>query len=200
MDNITYESISRRARERLDCGADRIADTPTDLRWSWWPSTSKPDFQDELLSGYGVSDYGVDTRFSTLAKEFSEEVGAIRETLDELGNKPDLAEWQKTTFEPARKMMVSLNQAASAHSVWDQIGVPIRRRGDMVFRIWSPRDVMGSPIIKALPVDVFINGIADHTASNRIEIERLRKNMEKWQAVAIILAVVIALRIAVWLL
>ena len=96
--------------------------------------------------------------------------------------------------------MNSLNQAASALSIWDQIGIPIRLRGDIVFRIWAPRDVMGSPIIKALPIDVFVNGVAEHTVSDRIEIKRLKKNIDRWRVATIILAVVIALRIASWVL
>ena len=193
MDNVTYESIISRVREKLDCEPGRIAGAPAALWWSWWPIN--PDFQDQLLS-----DYGVDTRFSTLEKEFREEVQAIRETLNELGHQPDVADWQKSSIDAGGKMMKGLNQAATALSVWDHIGVPIRRRGDTVFRIWAPRDVMGSPIIKALPIDVFVNGVADHTISDRIEIERLKKNLDKWRVVAVILAMVIALGIAAWFL
>lgn len=193
MQTITYEQIVMRVRERLNCGPERISDAPAALRWSWWPS--KPDLQDELLS-----DYGTDTGFHALEKEFREEVEAIRETLEELGHKPQLADWQKSSGEGGRKMMRSLNLVADALSVWDQIGVPIRRRHNIVFRIWAPHDVMGSPIIKALPIDVFINGVAEETAADRIEIQRMKKLLEKWQIAAIIFGILVAVGAAIWLL
>jgi hypothetical protein len=54
---------------------------------------------------------------------------------------------------------------------------------------------MGSPIIKALPIDAFVYGVAIQTASDRSVVERLKKNMGVWRAAAIILAVVIAVSI-----
>jgi len=194
--NIPYESIISRVKEKLDWWPGRIADTPNVLRWSWWPN--EPDFQDEISS-----DYGLDTSFSTLEKEFEEEVVAIRETLDELGHEPKLAEWQ-TGYEGAiGEVFNSANLAGSALRVWDQIAIPIRRRDDILFRIWAPRDLFGSPIIKSLPLNVFIYSVADHTASDRIEIERLKKKIENWRAAAMIFvlfAVPIALGIAAWVL
>jgi len=188
---ITYESIINRVREKLGCGAERISDASAAFRWSWWPS--KPDLQDELLS-----DYGIDTGSRALEKEFREEVQAIRETLDELGHEPDLAEWQKSSSEAGRRMERSLNQIAGALIIWNQIGVPIRRRGNIVFRIWAPRDVLGSPIIKALPVDAFINGVTEQTVADRIEIERLKRFLEKWRVAAIILAIFAVVGAATW--
>lgn len=190
---FTYESVIIRVREKLHCGPKRISDAPTAFRWSLWPS--RPDLQDELLS-----DYGVDTGFSALENEFREEIQAIRETLDELGHGPEIADGQKSAMGAEHKMMKSLNQVAEALSIWDQIGVPIRRRGDAVFRIWAPRDVMGSPIIKALPIDTFLNCVAEQTASDRIEIERVKTSMEKWRVAATILAVLIALGVVAWIL
>lgn len=185
MRKITCETIITRVREKLGCGHERISDAPAALRWSWWPD--KPDLQDELLS-----DYGIDAGFQVLEKEFREEVQAIRETLDELGHEPEVAAWQKSSTEGGRKMMQSMNQVARALSIWDQIGMPIRRRDNIIFRIWAPHDVMGSPIIKALPVDAFINGAAEQTASNLIEIGRIKRLLEKWRLAAIICGILAA--------
>ena len=187
---ITYEIIITRVREKLGCGPERISDAPAALQWSWWPG--KPDLQDELLSSYSI-----DTGFRALEKEFREEVQAIRETLDELGHEPELADWQKSSIEGGRKMMQSLNQVAGALSIWDEIGVPIRRRDNIIYRIWAPRDVMGSPIIKALPVDAFINGVTEQTASNLIEIERIKRLLKKWRVAAIIFGILVAVGAAI---
>jgi hypothetical protein len=179
---MTYEALITRVREKLSCGPERISDTPTPLRWSWWPD--KPDLQDEFLSDYGV---GASSR--ALENEFREEVRAIRETLDEQGREPNLANWQKGSDGAGRKVMQSLNQVAEALDVWEKIGVPIRCRNEVVFRIWAPRDAMGSPIIKSLQIDTFINGAAEQTAKDLIEIERLKKILEKWRTASIVLGI-----------
>lgn len=175
---ITYDTIIGRVREKLNCGSDRISDSPAALRWSWWPNV--PDFYDELLS-----DYGADRKFKDIEKEFYEEIQAIRESLNEQGHESSKS---------------SLNQVATAQSIWDQIGIPIRRKDQTVYRIWSPKDVMGLPIIKALPVDLFINGAVEKTASCHIEIERLKKIMDKWRLAAILLGAIVGLRILAWVL
>ena len=190
---FTYESVITRVRDKLRCGAERISDERIVFRWSWWPS--RPDLQDELLS-----DYGQATRFSVLEKEFREEIDAIRETLDELAHESELADSQKSSRGAEQSMMKSLNQIAEALSIWDQIGVPIRRRGDIVFRIWAPRDVMGSPIIKALPIDTFINCVAEQSVSDRIEIERVKTSRQRWRITAIMLTVLIGLGAVAWIL
>lgn len=185
-DKITYKAIIDRVREKLCCESDRISDSPSALRCSWWPNV--PDFHDELLSDYNMSGM-----FGALEKEFREEIMAIRETLDELDHEAGLEDWQNSS-----QLMMSLNQMATAMSVWDQIGISIRRRGDLVFRIWSPRDVMGSPIIKALPLDLFLNGVAHQTASWHIEIEHLKKVMGYWRLVVIFLGAIVGLGILAW--
>jgi len=141
----------------------------------------------------------MNTDFHTLEKEFREELQAIRETLDQLGHEPELADWQKSSSDAGRRVMQSLNQSAEALNIWDQIGVPIRRRGSTVFRIWAPRDVMGSPIIKTLPIDAFLIGAAEQTATDRIEIDRFKKLFENWRIAAIILAIILVLIAARWI-
>jgi hypothetical protein len=182
---MTYEAVITRVREKLGCGSERISDAPTALRWSWWPD--KSNLQDGPLS-----DYGVGASFHPLENEFREEVLAIRETLDEQRHEPKLANWQKGSDGAGRKMMQSLNQVAAALEVWENIGVPIRRRNEVVFRIWAPRDVMGSPIIKSVQTDAFINGVAEQTAKDLIEIERLKKILEKWRTATIVLCALLA--------
>ena len=67
----------------------------------------------------------------------------------------------------------------------------------MIFRIWAPRDVMGSPIIKNIPIDVFINAVARQTASDLIENERIKKLLEKWRGAALLLGIIVAMWIAI---
>ena len=188
----TYESVIASARTKLHCGPERISDTPGAYRWNWW--ATGPDLHDELLSNYAIG-----TCFAAIEKEFREEIETIRETLDELTPEPELADSPDSVNGAERRMMKSLDRAAQALRIWDEISVPIRRRGDIVFRIWSPRDVMGSPIIKALPIDAFVHGVVEQTAKDQVDIERLRASMGNWRLVAIVLVVLASAGLVVWL-
>lgn len=176
---ITYEDIIYRVRKKLGCGAERISDAPAPFRWSWWPY--KPNIVAELLS-----DYGMETGFPDLEKEFYEEIKAIEETLNELGWKPRVVKKQQNVPEYLSKINQSIKIRAEAMSIWEEIAVPTRRRGEIIFRIWPPRDLLGSPIIHALPIDAVLISVTKQSAEDRIEIERLRKLLQKWQAIAII--------------
>ncbi len=182
--NVTYGAVIQRVRSKLGDAAGRISETPTSLRWSFWPT--QPGFGDRL-----VSDHGVRSAYPVLEEEFDQEVRAIREALEELGCEPGLSDWQKGSEDVGRKLMIGLNMAAGTLSIWDDISVPIRRRGNVVFRLWSPRDVAGTPVIKCLPVDTFIIAMAQETASQRFMIDRL----QKWRIGAIVLAYLLFLAV-----
>jgi len=156
---VTFEQIIAAARSKLENGKARIADAPCPFRATWWPGT--PGFEQELLS-----DYGLPTPVPELEEAFRDDVGAIRESLKEVGHIPALAGWQRGSRGVARTMMMSLNTQADALGIWDEIGIPVRRRGDLVFRILAPRDVMGSPIVQALHVDDYIRAVSTKTAEN----------------------------------
>lgn len=182
---ITYEDIIYRVRKKLGCGAERISDAPAPFQWSWWPY--KPNIVAELFS-----DYGMETGFPDLEKEFHEEVKAIWETLNELGWKPGATKKQKNLPESFQKFEQSVNLHAEAMATWEEIAVPVRRKGEIIFRIWPPRDLLGSPIIHALPIDAVLTSVIKQSAEDRIEIERLRKLLGKWQAIAIISTLILS--------
>ncbi len=157
------------------------------LRWSWWPS--EPDFQTQLLSDFGISSSSLE-----IESEFQEEILAIKKALDELGHVSESADyWQKGKSDAGHRLMLGLSQLAEALNVWDEIGVPIRRRGDIVFRIRAQRDVLGSPIISALPVDFYVRCVSQKTAEDAIEIAQLRKHLAWWRVGTILCTIVFVL-------
>jgi hypothetical protein len=116
-------------------------------------------------------------------------VKAIHECLNAHGYNPALAEWQRfesgdEAAEAATQMYKSLNQRSTAISLWEQIAFPLRRLGDIVFRIRAPRDVFGTPIIEAVLVDDFIRGVSLHTVSDKQKISRLQKRLTAWKLIA----------------
>jgi hypothetical protein len=187
---VTYEQIITAARSILEDGEARIADAPAPFRATWWPG--KPDFRQELLS-----DYGMPTPLPELEKVFYEEVGAIRKSLKDLDHTPALAAWQNESTGAPRRMMMDLNTQADALGIWDQIAIPVRRRGDLVFRILAPRDVMGSPIVQGLHIDHYIRGVSTKTAEDAARIGRLTEKLNCWRLASLVLGVIVTL-LLVW--
>lgn len=183
---LPYEQVIAAARRRLATAAERLTTVPYPFRATWWPSEAT--FEQHLLS-----DYHFPTLAPELERDFQEEVGAIREALNELDFDPVLTRGQKRLNLDERSLMKSVNIQAEALSVWDAIGVPVRRRGETVWHILAPRDVMGAPIIHPLDVDEYVRGAAIQTSLDATQIARLTKHLERWRVVAIALAVVVAL-------
>ena len=183
---VTFEQIVTDVRSKLKDDGARIADAPRPFRETWWPGAT--GFGQELLS-----DYGVPTSFPEIERDFYDEVSAIRDSLKHAGHKPTLAEWQKVSIDAGRRLMTSLNLRVDALSVWDKIAIPVRRRGDLVFRILAPRDVTGSPIVQTLHVDHYIRGVSIETAENAACISGLTKKVSRWRLTSFVLGAFVAL-------
>jgi hypothetical protein len=79
-------------------------------------------------------------------------------------------------------MYGSMNQRAVALDVWEQIAFPLRRRGDIIYRICAPREVLGgTPIVDAVATDEFIRGVSSATARYAQELARLRRRLRMWR-------------------
>ncbi len=188
---LTYEDVLVAARSKVAGAESRFADEPSPFRATWWPGV--PTFEQELLS-----DYGVESSMPDLSKEFFEEVSAIRDSLKELGHKGELAPWQRSGLEAGKRMMEGLNRHAEALGLWDELCFPMRRRGDLVFRIKSPGDAMGTPIIQALSLDGYVRGVTVQTARAAIEIAALTRSRDKWRVAAAVLGLILLLVLVTW--
>jgi len=145
------------------------------------------------------SDYGISSGPTQLNEEFDAEVKAIHECLDKLGHIPRFANWQNTKDQNARLMYKALNQRADALYIWEHIAFPLRRRGDILFRISAPREVLGGrPIVDALLVDDFIRRVSSHTVRDKQELIRLRKQLNMWKLVAGVGMVIVLFLVFAW--
>ena len=180
----TYADVLVAARSRVAAPESRFADEPQPFRATWWPGATT--FEQQLLS-----DYGVESPMPDLSKDFFEEVSAIHDSLKELGHKVELAGWQRSGLEAGERMMDGLNRHAEALGVWDELCFPVRRRGDLVFRIQSPRDAMGTPIIQALTVDDYVRGSSVRTARAAVDLAALAKSRDRWRVAAAVLALIL---------
>jgi hypothetical protein len=187
----TYGDVLKAARSRVEDAESRFADEPAPFRGTWWPTV--PSFKQELLS-----DYGVDSPVSALSKDFVEEISAIRDSLKEIGSKIELAAWQKSGLKAGERMMEGLNRHGEALGLWDELCFPVRRRGNLVFRIQSPRDVMGTPKIQPLLLDDYIRGVSIQTAHATLEIAGLTRSRDKWRVATGVLGLLLLFAIT-WL-
>lgn len=175
-------------------GNRRFVDTNVSLRLSWFPEMLSPEFSDELMSDHGVS-----AEERSFSSEFFEEVNAITDLLGKNNITSELAEWQKTGMAAVERMYQGLNRRAMALSIWNWYAIPLRLKGKTVYRIWAPRDVTGTPIIKALPLNDFLSLVAQETAKDKIELARYRGKIKRWQSATVVLGfIVIILVLFLW--
>jgi hypothetical protein len=175
-DDVTYASVITKIRNQLRDDGIRIANTPVPFRYVWWPLESN------TIENLLKSDYGITMGPVGLNDSFADEVKAIHDALDTLGHEPEFVQWQKVNDANARALYKSMNQRSTALSVWEAIAFPLRRQGDLIFRICAPRQVGGGmPIIDALPTDTFIRGVSIYTARSAQQLAKLEKQVRIWQ-------------------
>jgi hypothetical protein len=203
--NFLVSDLIRVVQKALPEAEWRIADTPAPFRAAFWPNNpwnkDAANIQKQLFS-----DYGMTAEPEQLSIDFYQELDVIQKCLDAMGNEPGLVEWQKPSrratrerpeaADAAEKMYKSMNQRAAALNLWGQIAIPFRRRGDLIYRIFAPRDVLGSPVVEAMRVDEFIRDLSLQSARDRTQLARLGQQMRRWRyiaAAASIIAVLLAL-------
>ena len=147
-------------------GNNRFINSKVSLRFTWFPLIE--DFNDRFSSNYAVTE---DLKDEILS-EFYTEIKTINEILLRFNIKPKLADWQKSDSEAVQNVYYGLNRNAMAFSIWDSFAVPLRLYGENVYRIWTPHDVMGSPIIKSIPLRHFIQLTALKTAEDNLLIAK----------------------------
>lgn len=167
------------AREAVKNGRNRFWDTPVNFRLSWFPEFLQPDMGEELMADRGLS-----SKHAGVEKEFWEEIEAIDKAVgDELSE--ELKNWREKGAKVAGEyMMHRLERRAFIFSLWDRYGAPLRIRDGYVYRIWAPKDVMGSPVIKRFLLEHFLPMVCIRTASDTVEIKELKKKMEKWKTLS----------------
>ena len=178
----TVERIIAAVRSKLRDDGARISDSPRPFLGTWWPGTT--DFEQELLS-----DYGVDGSSPELEKAFYDEVNAIQDSL---------AESQEEPTSPQQRMMMSLNLRAKALGIWEEIAIPVRRREEQVFRILVPRDVMGSPVVQAIPVDQYLRGVSIRSAEDAAKLDILTREVSRWRRASFVCGAIAILFFSWW--
>jgi hypothetical protein len=81
-----------------------------------------------------------------------------------------------------------MNRRPVALAIWDMHGAPARLRGNVVFKIVSPRDVMGSPVIRTYPAENFVTEAAVKIAELQSALRQAELAKTLWRTTTVILA------------
>lgn len=156
-DELTYPMIFSLVKKALNDDSKRmLIDTPLPFRKCWWPGSF--EFRDTLMS-----DYGMETEHKTIENDFFHEVGAIQHAIMD----------EKDT-----DIMDGANARAHAMKIWDTMFIPLRIVDRKVYRIWAPRDIFGTPIIKELPIDTYLQAAVIREAMDiNKELEAKNKSL-----------------------
>lgn len=183
------ENIIERVIKTLKNGDERFKASKYSLNYLCLKEFLNPDFQEEILS-----DYGMPSSNKKLEKDFFEELLLLENLLKEMKYPIKLADWQKrTSIKSGVDMFKSLNRRAYAIQIWEYYAIPWRYENDNVNFIWPPKDVMGTPVIHSYPVNIFLSQILDRLEKKfELQVE-LEKKLNVWRNIALILLVVVGI-------
>ena len=160
----------------VHAGSQRFIYCPVSLSLAYFPGVAFFDVRTELNSNYGI-----ETEFPAVERQFDEEVSALTSIIEDEG--------PSDPNDSVARMNFSMAKRAHAMAEWGRIAVPIRLSGDQVVHIRAPRDLMGSPVISSLPLAEFLPLVAEHTALDRFRIIQLEAQLTVWKCVAAALAI-----------
>jgi hypothetical protein len=185
--------IASEARASLANGHMRLVESTASLRDVWFPTSTEPAFGEQMLS-----DYGALHRDSSIAKEFEAEVSALIEAIVRHDDPRSLQEIDATEGSEAmhRAAEKRMNRRPAALAIWDVHGAPVRLRKDFVFRIVSPRDVMGDPIIRTYPAEKFVSEASVKIAELEFALRQAQRSITRWRISVAIFGIMLA--VLVW--
>jgi hypothetical protein len=170
---------------RQDLHSADIAAEAMPLNLAWWP--------DRLQTVVGLmAEDGIIEGPEAIVAEFNREVRTIQNYLDKIERGPDKRRPQDYSNEElVNSTLYQFDQRQRALRIWEQIAFPIRRSGDVVFRIR-----VGTSMIEAMPTDEFIRGACIQTTRNHQEMARLIHHLRFWRIVAALGIAVLFISIA----
>lgn len=198
-DRIGHElrELVSEAREGIAGGEHRLLVTRCDLQHCWFPVATQLGVRDQVLSDYGV----VNESDKNVAKEFKEEVSALIAAIARQGDSRSLkeVEEQEDADAMAEAAWERMDRRPAALEPWDHCGAPVRLRGDRVYRIVSPRDVMGAPTIRSYPAVLYVSQVSVRTAELQEDLRLTRPSLVRWRLIAAVLLILIAALSWLWL-
>jgi hypothetical protein len=181
--------VIEEAIRQLPNGESRLAVSDFPLSYAFLRKFYGPDISERLSS-----DYSMPSGNDEIEKQYYEEITTIEKIMVETDVPIGLADWQSNSkIESVEKMMKGMNRRAYAIQMWDWYGIPWRLHGDTVHMIYSPHDVMGTPIIHSYAADHFLRSLAEKMEKQHKQAEKLNKQLSFWKNFGIIVLVLIGI-------
>jgi hypothetical protein len=150
----------------LDEGDSRIVDAHCYMADCFFPDA--PSFGDDLSSSYAMP-----SESPELDSQYQEELKAIWENIQK--HSPDIG------LDPSEEVMTrfraSMTLQSTSMNIWDTFALPLRLHDGRVYRIWGSKDLMGTPVVKSMPVDSFLRSVAIKTAEDKAHIDKLNSRL-----------------------
>ncbi len=166
-------------RAKLDEPDGRIVSEVREITaFSWW-------WPDEINGGTALlaAMDAIESKYPELENVSMDEVGAIYHALVDSGFRPKLASYQ--TLTPGSiELYTGRETRAHALRLWDLIGIPIQRVGDMLYHFTSSPDVFGTPIIREISVEEYVRACGNQLAARTASRATLGVNRDRWRSAA----------------
>jgi hypothetical protein len=186
---MDLKHVIEEAIHRLPNGKTRLAVSNFPLSYACLSGFYGPNISERLSS-----DYSIPSGNEEIEKQYYEEITTIEKIMVEIDVPIRLADWQsQSKSESDEKMRKEMNRRAYAIQMWDWYAIPWRLTGGSVHVIYSPHDIMGTPIIHTYPANHFLSSLADMMEKQHSQAEKLSNQLSFWKNFGIIVLVVIVL-------
>ena len=184
-----FKPLIEKVIKKLKNGENRLAISDYPLKYAYLNGFSAPDTSERLSSDYSMPSGNKD-----IETDYFEEITLLEKMMADADVPINLADWQKgSKIKSASKMYKGLNRRAYAIQLWDWYAIPWRYKNNSIHIIWSPQDVMGSPIIHSYPTDFFLTNLSSvlkNQAENQIKV---LKQLSFWKNLGIIAIIIFAI-------
>lgn len=184
--------VIEEAIRQLRDGETRLAVSDYPLSHACLNDLYKPDFEEWVLSYSETSSGNED-----ITKDYYEEITTIEKLMVDAEVPIKFADWQsKSNLESLEKIHKGLNLRAYSMQLWDWYAIPWRYKNGFIHLIWSPHDIMGSPIIHSYPASYFLSNLAAKLETEFSQFQRTSRQLTIWKNLGIIILIVMG--IIVW--
>ena len=188
-----FKSLIEKAIKKLKNGENRLAISDYPLKYACLNGFTTPDFSERLSSDYSMPSSNKDVEV-----DYFEEITLLEKMMEEEGVPIRLADWQKgAKIESTEKMYKGLNRRAFAIQLWDWYAIPWRYKDNSIHIIWSPQDVMGTPVIHSYSTDFFLANFADILKNQTENQIKIFKQLSFWKNLGIIAIIIFVIFILI---
>lgn len=182
-----FKPLIEQAIKELENGDSRLAVSNYPLKHACFNGFHLPTPSERLSS-----DYSAPSDNRSLEIDYFEEITLIEKLIVEAKVPINLSGWQKSkTNESGEKMFKDLNRRAYAIQLWDWYAIPWRYKNNAIHIIWSPQDILGTPIIHSYPTDLFLTQFAFILLKQAENQSKVLKQLNFWKSFGIIVSIII---------